>query len=108
VTGPSAQSNRNGIEATINKALDWEKRSGATFEAEKTAIIHFAPKAHKSDLGLFTIKGETVKPRDYINIFSVIIYTILKYKEYIARVASKGLDLAIELRRLRGLNLAAA
>jgi hypothetical protein len=49
VTGPTAQSNREGIEAIINEALDWERRSGATFEAEKTAIIHFTPKAHKSE-----------------------------------------------------------
>ena len=40
---------------TIPKSLDWEKRSGATFEADKTAIIHFAPKAHKVDQDPFTI-----------------------------------------------------
>jgi hypothetical protein len=57
VTGPTAQSNREGIKAIINKALDWERRSGATFEADKTAIIHFTPKAHKSEQEPFTIKG---------------------------------------------------
>jgi hypothetical protein len=36
VSGPTAQSNRRGIQAIIDKALDWERRSGATFEAEKT------------------------------------------------------------------------
>jgi hypothetical protein len=41
LTGPTARSNREGIEAIIKQALDWERRSGATFEAEKTAIIHF-------------------------------------------------------------------
>ena len=54
VTGPTAQSNREGIEAIINEALDWEKRSGATFKADKTAIIHFASKAYKSDQRPFT------------------------------------------------------
>ena len=49
VTGPMAQSNREGIKAIINEALDWERRSGATFEAEKTAIIHFATKSYKSE-----------------------------------------------------------
>jgi hypothetical protein len=56
VTGPTAQSNREGIEAIIAEALDWEKRSGATFEADKTAIIHFAPKVHKTDQEPFTVK----------------------------------------------------
>ncbi|KAJ5799011.1 uncharacterized protein N7503_006516 [Penicillium pulvis] len=34
--------------------------------------------------------------------------TRLKYKEYMARAASKGLEVAMELRRLRGLSLATA
>lgn len=41
VTGPRAHSNRTGIASVIESALTWEKRSGATFEADKTPIIHF-------------------------------------------------------------------
>jgi ribonuclease HI len=108
VTGPTAQSNREGIEAIINEALDWEKRSGATFEADKTAIIHFAPKAYKLDQGPFTIKGQTVAPKDHVKILGVLMDTKLKYKEHIARAASKGLEAAMELRRLRGLSPATA
>ncbi|KAI3014154.1 transcriptional regulator family: Zinc finger, CCHC-type [Aspergillus niger] len=104
VTGPSAQSNREGIEAIINEALDWEKRSGATFEADKTAIIHFTPKAYKSDKGPFTVKGQTVEPKDHVKILGVLMDTSLKYKEHIARAASKGLEAVMELRRLRGLS----
>ncbi|CEJ62807.1 Putative Remark: Mars [Penicillium brasilianum] len=108
VTGPTAQSNREGIETIINDALDWEKRSGATFEADKTAIIHFAPKVHKTDQGSFTIKGQPVVPRDHVKILGVLMDTRLKYKEHIARAASKGLEAAMELRRLRGLTPATA
>jgi hypothetical protein len=102
VTGPTAQSNRESIEAIINEALDWEKRSGATFKADKTAIIHFTPKAYKSDQGPFTIKGQTVEPRDRVKILGVIMDARLKYKEHIARAASKGLEAAMELRRQHG------
>ena len=108
MTGSTAQSNREGIEAIINGALDWERRSGATFEAEKTAIIHFAPKMRKSDYESFIIKGQTVVPGNHVKILGVLIDTRLKYKEYIARAASKGLEAAIELRRLRGLSVATA
>jgi hypothetical protein len=108
VTGPTAQSNWEGIEAIIAEALDWEKRSGATFEADKTAIIHFAPKVHKTDQEPFTIKGQTVVPRDHVKILGVLMDTRLKYKEHIARAASKGLEAAMELRRLRGLSPATA
>jgi hypothetical protein len=44
-------------------------------------------------------------PKDYIKILGVLIDIRLKYKEHIARAASKGLEAAIELRRLRGLTL---
>jgi ribonuclease HI len=108
VTGSTAQSNREGIEAIINEALDWERRSGATFEAEKTAIIHFAPKTCKSDHDPFTIKGQTVVPQDHVKILGLLMDTRLKYKEHIARAASKGLEAAMELRRLRGLTPASA
>lgn len=97
VTRPTVQSNQEGIEAIINEALNWERRSGATFEAEKTTIIHFAPKAYKLDQWLFTIKGQIVKPKDHIKILGVLMDMRLKHKEHITRAASKGLEAAMEL-----------
>ena len=38
VTGPSAEANREGIQSIIDRAIDWEKRSGATFEGERTSL----------------------------------------------------------------------
>jgi hypothetical protein len=98
VTGPTAQSNWEGIKVIINEVLNWEKRSSATFEADKTAIIHFTPKAYKSDQGPFTIKGQTIEPKDYVKILGVLMDARLKYKEHIARAVSKGLEAAMELR----------
>lgn len=63
VTGPTAESIREGIEAIINNALEREKRSGATFEADKTAIIHFARKPYKDDSAPFVIKGRKTTSR---------------------------------------------
>ncbi|OBS17158.1 hypothetical protein FPOA_12311 [Fusarium poae] len=53
VTGPTAEDNREGIQAIIDRALDWERRSGATFESDKTTIAHFTasstvPAAYRS------------------------------------------------------------
>ena len=64
VTGSTAQSNREGIEAIIKNALDWERRSGAAFNIQKTAIIHFTRKTYKTDAQPFMIKGQTVKAQD--------------------------------------------
>ncbi|KAM5344536.1 hypothetical protein ACJ41O_013071 [Fusarium nematophilum] len=104
VTGPSAQSNREGIQAIIRKALDWERRSGATFEAEKTSIIHFTRKASRVDSIPFTIKGEMVRPKDQVKILGVVMDSQLRYKQHIAMAATKGLEAAMALRRLKGLS----
>jgi hypothetical protein len=69
-----------------------------TFKAEKTAIIHFNCKAYKANLEPFTIKGQVVQPRNSIKILRVIMDNKLKYKEHIARAASKGLEAVMELR----------
>nr|AEB91360.1 unknown [Verticillium dahliae VdLs.17] len=108
VAGPTTQDNRKGIEAIIEKALDWEQRSGATFEADKTAVIHFTRWAKRSDSEPFTIKGQTVKPKQHVKILGVIMDIGLRYREHIARVATKGLEAAMELKRLRGLTPATA
>ncbi|KAK6206220.1 reverse transcriptase [Colletotrichum tabaci] len=108
VTGRAARDNREAIEAIINDALDWERRSGATFEADKTAIIHFTRKEYKPDPEAFTIKGQVVQPQKHTKILGVIMDSGLKYKEHIARASSKGLKAALELQRLRGLSPATA
>jgi hypothetical protein len=103
VTGLIAQSSREGIEAITNEALDWERRSGATFEAEKTAVIHFVPNTCKSDHELSTSKGQVVVFKDHVKILRILMDTRLKYKEHIM-----GLEAAMGLRRLRGLSRATA
>ncbi|EAQ90422.1 hypothetical protein CHGG_02357 [Chaetomium globosum CBS 148.51] len=101
ITGPTAQSNREGIEAIIRDALDWETRSGATFNVQKIAIIHFTRVIHKTDAQPFTIKGQIVEPQDHVKILGVLMDTKLKYKKHIWRAASKGLKAAMELKHLR-------
>ncbi|TVY62542.1 Retrovirus-related Pol polyprotein from type-1 retrotransposable element R1 [Fusarium oxysporum f. sp. cubense] len=103
VSGPTAQSNRRGIQAIIDKALDWEKRSGATFEAEKTAIIHFTRYTGRVDSEPFTIKGEKVSPKDQVKVLGVVMDSRLHYKQHMARAATRGLEAAMELKRLKGM-----
>ena len=68
------------------------------FKVKKTVIIYFTYKEYKSAIEPFTIKGQTIPPKDYIKILSILIDAKLKYKEYIARVATKGLEVVIELK----------
>ncbi|KAM4061518.1 endonuclease-reverse transcriptase domain-containing protein [Hirsutella rhossiliensis] len=62
VTGPTAESNRDGIQSIIDDALEWEKRSGAT--------------------------GNDVKPKDNVKLLGVIMDQALRFKEHIAGMAS--------------------
>ncbi|RKK79088.1 hypothetical protein BFJ63_vAg16914 [Fusarium oxysporum f. sp. narcissi] len=103
VSGPTAQSNRRGIQAIIDKALDWERRSGATFEAEKTAIIHFTRYTGRVDSEPFTIKGEKVSPKDQVKVLGVVMDSRLHYKQHMARAATRGLEAAMELKHLKGM-----
>jgi hypothetical protein len=53
-------------------ALGWERRSGATI---KVAIIYFTRKLYKSEREAFTIKGQTVEPKDQVKIINVVMDT---------------------------------
>ncbi|KAJ6436250.1 reverse transcriptase [Purpureocillium lavendulum] len=104
VTGPTAEANGAGIQAIIDDAIDWEKRSGATFEADKTTVIHFtrAP-ARKSDIP-FWINGTKVKPKASAKILGLIMDDGLRYQKHMARAAEKGLTAAMSLKRLKMLS----
>jgi hypothetical protein len=104
VTGPTAEANREGIQAIINEALEWERRSGATFEGDKTAIIHFTRNAARTSDTPFMIKGKEVQPKSNAKILGVVMDAKLRYKEHIARAAAKGLSAAMCLRRLKMLS----
>ena len=41
VVGEDAVSNTVKIKGIVDHALAWESRSGATFEGEKTTLVHF-------------------------------------------------------------------
>ncbi len=53
-------------------------------------------------------KGQEIYPKDHVKILGVIMDSRLKYKQHIARAASKGLEAALELTRFKGLSAATA
>ncbi|EJP60699.1 reverse transcriptase [Beauveria bassiana ARSEF 2860] len=57
---------------------------------------------------LMMIRGQAVMPKDPVKILGVIMDSRLKYKQHIARASTKGLEAAMELKRLRGLSAATA
>ncbi|EXU95332.1 reverse transcriptase domain protein [Metarhizium robertsii] len=85
VASPTVQLNRAKLQDVIDNALDWERRRGAPFEAEKTAIIHFTKNKNKVCDDPFTIKGQDVHPKDHVKILGLVMDSRLKYKQHIAR-----------------------
>ncbi|GAW27118.1 putative reverse transcriptase [Rosellinia necatrix] len=69
VTGPTSEVNH----ANINRAFDWERRSEVTFEADKTAIIHFSRKKTRTDNDPFLIEGEAVYPKERVKVLGLIM-----------------------------------
>ncbi|KJZ68825.1 hypothetical protein HIM_11785 [Hirsutella minnesotensis 3608] len=90
VTGPTAESKREGIQSIVD-AISWEKRSGATFEADKTSVIHFTRIAERDTDESLTVKGKEIKPKKSIKLLGVVMDKALRFKEHIARAAAKGL-----------------
>jgi hypothetical protein len=101
ITGSSAEANRDGIQAIIDRAIQCEKRSGTTFEGDKTVIIHFTRRSDRSSTLSSTIKGEAIVPCNTAKILRVVMDSQLRYKQHIAKVTTKGLLAALALKRLR-------
>lgn len=104
VTGPTAAENRRSIQTIADQAIEWEERSGATFEGDKTAFVHFTRNASLTDTNALYVKGEAVLPRESARILGVTVDAQLRYKQHAANAASKGLSAAMALKRLRMLS----
>jgi hypothetical protein len=101
VTGPTAEANREGLQAIIDRALGWERRSGATFEGDKTSIIHFTRNRERTSEAPLIIKGQEVRPKRAVKILGVTMDAELRYKDHVANAATRGLEAAMCLRRLK-------
>ncbi|KAJ3454575.1 hypothetical protein MRS44_013175 [Fusarium solani] len=100
-TGPTAEANRSGIQAIIDRALEWERRSGATFEGDKMTIIHFTRNSEPTSDAPFVIKGKEVNPIQSAKTLGLVMDATLRYKEHMDRAAAKGLSAAMCLRTLK-------
>ncbi len=101
VTGPSAEANIEGIQRIISKATAWERRSGATFEEEKTVLIHFTRTGARLSNTTVKIKEQEVQPATEVKLLGVVMDSKLRYRTHMALAATKGLKVAMALKRLQ-------
>jgi ribonuclease HI len=109
VTGDSAAENTRKIQETIiPRASYWESTSGALFQPEKTAFIHFTRNNSKLSNNVIRMKGSEIQPMEHVKILGVIFDQQLRYRQHAGRVAKRGLRAVLGLQRLRGLRPEAA
>ena len=100
VVGRSAEENITGIKEIVDHALAWELRSGATFESEKTALVHFTRNSRFQSSNPISIKGIEVSPCKETKILGVLMDSELRYKNHIKKVSGKGLKAVLALKRI--------
>jgi Reverse transcriptase (RNA-dependent DNA polymerase) len=108
VTGPSGTANRPILQDIVNRANHWGSRSGASFEPQKTAYVHFTRTDGRSDDEPLIVKGERAPPQQEVKILGVIMDSKLRYRAHMARTHTKGLQAAMALKRLRMISPATA
>ena len=111
VTGPTIEQNTRRLQQEIiPAAVEWEQNSGATFEAEKTALIHFTRRLSlEEELGSHQVvmKGQVISPCKSVKLLGVVLDQGLRFQAHAARAAKRGVNAALALKRLKGLPLKA-
>ena len=104
VTGDSADDNTRKLQSTVIPKIErWEIESGATFQADKTAFIHFTRNPAHVSRNPLTVKMEDILPKTKVKILGVIMDNQLKFHHHAARAVNRGFRTALALKRLRGL-----
>ena len=105
VTGNHIKENQLNLLIIIDKVFIWERRSGTTFEEEKTAYIHFTRNSRLLDTVPIDIKGTAQSPQQKVKILGILIDLSLHYKNHRIITGAKSLKIAIALKRIRSLVL---
>ena len=108
MVGESAAANTGKIRGIVDHALAWESRSGATFEGEKTALVHFTRNPRLQSTTPLDIRGVEVRPQEETKVLGMVIDSELRFKNHIKKVSIKGLKAVLALKRMRTLTCAAA
>lgn len=104
VTGVNAEENTRIIQETIiPKAASWAKASGATFEADKTAFIHFTRNKNKLSETKLQMDNEEIPPVEEVKVLGVVLPQDLRFREHAARAVKRGVNAALALKRIKGM-----
>lgn len=105
VTVSSATENTSKLQTQLlSRAEKWARESGAVFEADKTAFIHFVrplqPAPGPSNHLVFG--GKTIAPKASVKFLGVTLDSGLSMNEHVSKVVARAIRSCMALRRIRG------
>lgn len=100
VVGADEEETTAAIETTIlPHTKRWARQSGATFEADKTSLIHFTKRAGADDTRAVQFNGTAILPQRSVKVLGVTLDKKLAMDEHLSRVINKVLERAYRSRR---------
>ncbi|KAM0718341.1 hypothetical protein Q7P37_006673 [Cladosporium fusiforme] len=103
VTGADEEETTKLIQETIiPHAERWAKESGATFEGNKTSLIHFTKKPRSADPEPVWFDGNRIYPQGAVKLLGLTLDERLGMNKHIVRVTQKATRACLELQALKG------
>jgi hypothetical protein len=106
VVGDNESQNTKAIQDIIIPHTEqWARRSGATFEADKTSLIHFIRKAELDNPPNLQFGNAEVTVSQSVKVLGVTLDTRLVMDEHISRVMTKVFKAGTSLQAIKGVRL---
>lgn len=87
----------------LQPAARWARESGATFEANKTGLIHFKYRPSDEDRRpSLRFLGTEIEPQDKIKVLGVILDAKLRMAAHIEKIIERATKKCLAIGRLRG------
>lgn len=102
--GASAEENLKTIqEEDIPRIEAWARRTGSSFAAEKTELIHLTRSKKEQVTGQIIMNGKVIKPSASAKLLGVIFDKELRWKEHVQQAIKRATKVNIALGGLRHL-----
>lgn len=103
VVGANEEVTTRAIENTILPHTGrWARQSGATFEADKTSLMHFTRRAEADDSRAVRFNGIAILPQQSVKVLGVTLDKRLAMDEHLSRVINKGTRACLSLQAIKG------
>ncbi|KAI3040862.1 hypothetical protein CBS147352_9731 [Aspergillus niger] len=101
---PTVEENIKKIqEEDVPRIEEWAQRTGASFAAEKTELIHLTRRKATHGKGQIVIDGQATKPADTAKLLGVIFDKEMRWMEHVQEAVKRATKVNIALSGLRHL-----